>query len=255
MAERDPATGFRLFDVTPAMLRGIEVLAELDDEQLTEVSALCDGLHCMPDQFLLGRDGDPRCVYFILDGRVKITTYSSSEREVVFREMAAGQMVGELAAISGRRHSADVWTVDETKVARISDAGFRELMLAHPAATQRIARHLVELVYSLSERVFEHDSLRVDSRIHAELLRMARCTSANGVEAEISPAPTREELGKRIGTTRYAISNELSKLVRAGIIATERRRILVLDIPALERLVQMGNERGRYAQAASAETA
>ena len=251
MNERDPLSGMRTFSVTPEMLRGIDVLAELDDDDLGGVARLCEGLRCMPGQCLVGRDDDSKAVFFILEGRVKVTNYSRSDREVVFREMAAGEMVGELAAISGRRRSAEVWTLEETTVARISMGAFWQLM-SYPAAMRRIAGHLVELVHSLSERVFEHDSLKVDSRIHAELLRMAQRQGAGGNRTEIVPAPTRDELGKLAGTTRYAVSNELRKLERARIIAIEWRRIVVLDISALESLVQMGSHRGRYSPPANA---
>ena len=192
MNERDPLTGFRTFEVTPAMLRTIDALAELSDDDLNGVSRMCEGLRGMAEQCLVERGDDSKAVYFILEGRVKVTQYSSSDREVVFREMSAGQMVGELAAISGELRSADVWTLDETKVVRISAAGFWQVMYRYPAAMRRIARHLVKLLYSLSERVFEHDSLKVDSRIHAELLRMANEHGIEGMRAEIDPAPTRQ---------------------------------------------------------------
>ncbi len=247
MRERDPFSGQRMFDVKPELLRKVSVFTNLSDEELDRVSRMCDGLLYMPGQCVVARSDNSKSVYFILEGRVKIVNYASGEREVLFREMSTGQMFGELAAISGEPRSAEVWTVEETRVARISASEFWHLMSTNSTALKAILQHIVGLMYSLSERVFEHDSLKVGSRIHAELLRLARAHGIANNRAEISPAHTREDLGKRVGTTRFAVSGELQKLERAQIIEISWRKVVLVDAVALERLVQGGSYGGRYA--------
>ena len=178
---------------------------------------------------------------------MKIVSYSGSEREVLFREMSAGDMLGELAAISGKPRSAGVWTLEETRVARLSTVSFWQLMSTNSAVMQAIMRHLVELVYALTDRVFEHDSLKVESRIHSELLRMGRERGIENNQAVIDPAPTQGDIGKLVGTNRHAANKELKKLEKARIIETSRQRIALLDVRALEGLVHSGQHAGRYA--------
>lgn len=247
MSERDKYSGHRLFKVTPQQLRRISVLSTLGDEELLGLSQLCDGLLCMPDQCLVGQTDDTRSVFFILEGRVRIVSYAGSEREVLFREMSAGDMLGELAAISGEPRSALVWTIEETRVARLSIASFWQLISTNTVVMQAILQHLVELIYALSERVFEHDSLKVGTRIHAELLRMDRERGIEKNRAVINPAPTQEDIGKLVGTNRHAANKELRKLEKDRIIEISRQKIALLDVRALENLVESGQHAGRYA--------
>ena len=247
MSERDEHSGHRLFDVTLQQLRRTSVLSTLGDQELSELSRLCDGLLCMPDQCLVSPTDDTRSVYFILEGRVRIANDSASDREVLFREMAAGDMFGELAAISGAPRSAGVWTIEETRVARLSTASFWQLITTDTVVMRAILQHLVELVYALTKRVIEHDSLKVESRIHAELLRMGRERGIENNQAVIDPAPTQEDIGKLVGTNRHTANKELRKLEKASVIEISRQRITLRDVGGLENLIESGQHAGRYA--------
>ena len=64
MSARDRYSGHRRFDVAPQQLRRVSVLSALSNEELVELSRLCDGLLCMPDQCLLGRAEHTHSVFF-----------------------------------------------------------------------------------------------------------------------------------------------------------------------------------------------
>ena len=57
---------------------------------------------------------------------------------------------------------------------------------------QAILQHLVEFVCASTKRVIKHDSLKVEPRIHAELLRMGRERGIENNQAVIDLAPTQE---------------------------------------------------------------
>ena len=249
MNARDWICEQRRFTVTPEHLIEVRVLADLAAEELIGTSQLCEGILYRPEQCLVSHSDESRAVYFIVEGRVKIVSYADSEREVLFREMSAGEMIGELSAISGKPRSVGVWTVEETKVARLSVDNFWHLVSTNPTVTREILRHLAGLVHALTERVFEHDSLRVRSRVHAALLRFSRAAVEENNCAVIEPAPTQSDLGKLLGTNRHTVNKELRKLEKAGIIQLSRRRITVTDVKALKALLNEGRQTGRYSEA------
>jgi len=68
---------------------------------------------------------------------------------------------------------------------------------------------------------------RLEPRLAAELLALAQSGLVKTTQAE---------LAARIGSAREVVSRHLSALAREGLIAVERGRISLLDLPRLRRL-------------------
>lgn len=67
-------------------------------------------------------------VLFVISGTVRVNLYSSNGREVAFRDFAAGEMFGELAALDGGRHSAQVVAQTNAFIAWLSHENFLKLL-------------------------------------------------------------------------------------------------------------------------------
>ena len=113
----------------------------------------------------------------IVDGRVRIEIYTAAGRQVAFRDMGEGDMVGEIAAIDQGRHSADVTALSNGLAAVITAADFRRLLMEHDEVAVRFMRYLVQLIRLLSDKVVELSTLGVRNRIHGEILRLARASA------------------------------------------------------------------------------
>jgi CRP/FNR family transcriptional regulator, cyclic AMP receptor protein len=81
-------------------------------------------------------------------------------------------------------------------------------------------RRLTRIIRSHQQRVVEFSTLPVRSRIHAELLRLARLSppGPDRTSAVVSPAPTHAEIASRISTHREAVTRELNELARAKLV-------------------------------------
>jgi CRP/FNR family transcriptional regulator, cyclic AMP receptor protein len=91
-------------------------------------------------------------------------------------------------------------------------------------------------IRALTTRVYEFSTLAVSNRIQAELLRLARLAETDGKSARITPAPTHTEIASPVSTHREAITRELTRLSRTGLIEQQRNALLVKDV---ERLTEM----------------
>jgi len=167
---------------------------------------------------------------------VRVTTYSASGRQVTFRDVAAGDWFGEVAAIDGLPRSADVQALEDTLLATLPHDSFARLLGEEPSVTQQVLQRLVRLVRSLSERVIDISTLGVQHRIHVEVLRLAHEAGVANNGARIDPAPKHADLAGRVSTNREQVSREMSALQQAGLLAKDGRALLVSDV---ERLAQM----------------
>ncbi len=227
---------------TPGRLHGslasIPLFAGLPPELVEDLSRRCQWRRYAVGRTIIERDDDSRDVLFVVAGKVRATFYSAAGREVSFRDMVAGDMFGEIAAIDGRPRSLSVRAAAETVLAAMPPTLFWEALNRHPRLAGAILVRLAGVVRSLSERVIEFSTLAVRSRIHAELIRLARESAPGAERAVIMPAPTHADLANRISTHREAVTRELSELARAGVVTKERGSLIIESVARLESLLQ-----------------
>ena len=182
-------------------------------------------------QLVLARGEVSRDVFIILEGRLEAVIYAANGREVSLRALGEGQLFGELAAIDNEVRSASIMASTDARLLVMGQDLFRSVIASSPEATDWLIRRLTAQIRSLTNRVFELSALRVQARLHCELVRLARSQTDDGV---VDPAPTHSELASRIGTHREAVTRELSALARRKIVRSSRGRLEFLDLEGLE---------------------
>jgi CRP-like cAMP-binding protein len=218
-------------------LRGIALLAGLPRERLESLARQCAWRNVEAGKRIISRSARERDVYFIVSGRVRVTTYSAAGRQVTFRDFGAGEHFGEVAAIDGMPRSADVVALESSLLAALPREAFGRLLREEPAVAERLLQGLAALVRRLSERVIDLSTLGVHHRLHAELLRLAREAGVTGNRARIDPAPKHADLAGQVSTYREQVTREMSGLARAGVVGKDGRALVVLDVARLARMV------------------
>ena len=221
-------------------LLGVRIFANLDRGARTAIAARCVGTLAGAGDEVLSYGEDSREVYFIIAGELRATLYSRCGKEVAFRDLGAGESFGEMSAIDGERRCANVVALKNSTVASMSAEDFRRTCREFPDVAEAVMRDLTGLARSLTQRVVEFSILSVTNRIHAEILRIAHSASQRAGEAGVlipSP-PTHEAIAQRIGTQREAVTKELSRLRRQGLLRTQSGGgWLIPDLAAVQALL------------------
>ena len=218
-------------------LRSIELLQGLAPEKLDVLARQCVWRNYEAGKRIISRNAADRDVHFLVAGRVRITTYSLGGRQVTFRDIDAGEMLGEVAALDERPRSADVIALEPSLVAALAPAAFRKLLADEPELGHRVMTRLACLVRSLSERVIDLSTLGVQNRIHAELLRLAREAGVARNRARLDPGPKHADIASQVSTYREQVTRELSALAKAGLLEKNGSALVVCDVARLEEMV------------------
>ena len=218
-------------------LSKIEPFRGLPAADLEAVAQRCRWRRYGAGQQVVGHQEESRDVFFVVSGRVRVTLFSVSGKEVTFRDLNAGEMFGELAAIDGQPRSASVIALTDSLIASLSGEAFWQVLREQPEVAAVTLKRLVANVRALSERVFEFSTLTVNNRIQAELLRLAYAHLQDENYAVIAPAPTHAEIASRVSTHREAVTREISRLAQVGVIERRTGTLVVLDVARLRRMV------------------
>src|SRR5438876_758997 len=218
-------------------LQKVELFKGLDAASLREIGLQCKWTRCKRNEYVIRRDGTDRDVYFVIAGMVRVAAPAGGGRNIILRDVPAGDLFGEHSAIDGRSGFADVLAVRESLFASMPPEAFRAILANHPSVRERLLRRLTGSIRELADRVLDLGAGRVQSRVWAELVRVARASVVAGTSARIDPAPTHNEIASRVGTSREEVTREFSRLARQGLLERQGRALLLHDVPALERLI------------------
>jgi CRP/FNR family transcriptional regulator, cyclic AMP receptor protein len=188
-------------------------------------------------QTLLARGERSSRVYIIVEGTLHVVLYAPNGRQVSVRELADGDMFGELAAIDGQDRCANILAISNARLIAFNRIDFLSAIHFSPEAVDWLLAQLAVQMRSLTDKIFELSVLNVQTRLHCELLRLARSASMSGHQ-EIFPAPTHAELANRIGANREAVTREIRALSARNIIRMERRRLEFVDVIKLHESVE-----------------
>jgi CRP-like cAMP-binding protein len=218
-------------------LKGIAVFAALAPDAVERIERRCAWKRYAPGEPVLDYLDKSDDVFFIALGEVRVTIYSTVGKAVSFREMGTGEIFGEFPAIDGGSRSASVEARTNCLIASMPGSSFRELLQTEPGLAQALLPRLVKTIRALTNRVYEFSTLAVNNRIQAELLRLASLGPKEGKSARIVPAPTHVEIASRVSTHREAVTRELNRLSRIGIIERRRGTLLIGDVDRLAEMV------------------
>ena len=218
-------------------LKRIDVLCALTNDALGSLAKECKWREYSAGETILDHQDTSSDVLFLLTGRARIIIYSADGKAVLFADLGAATLIGEISAIDRKPRSAGVEALEPCAIAFLPAERFEKLMISEPAVALATLRHVTAEVRRLSERVFEFSTMVVQNRIQAELIRLAGETRSTATEVVLSPAPSLADIANRVSTHREAVSRELSRLGSLGLLRRDHGHITITDIQRLAKLV------------------
>jgi CRP-like cAMP-binding protein len=217
-------------------LDGIQILSSLTADARHRLATRCIWREFSPRQQIVGHQEDSRTVFFLTTGKAHAAIFSENGRRVAFRDIGAGEMFGESAAIDGESQVATVEAVTRCTVATMSPEAFWEVLRTEPTVMADVLRRLIGQMRVLSKKVFELATLAVSKRIQVELLRLAERSVTELGNAVLFPAPTDADIAARVATTRESVNRQLGEMIEAGVIKRHGRTLVIPDVEKVRRL-------------------
>ncbi|WP_410616720.1 Crp/Fnr family transcriptional regulator [Amycolatopsis sp. lyj-109] len=179
-------------------------------------------------------EGDPSDhVHVLVSGWVRVSTIVEDGREVLFGLRGPGEVLGDLAAVTGRPRSASVRAIEPCIVFQLTGAEFVDVLHARPAIA-------IATIKTVAARLRSAESARVDAaafdvsrRVAVVLVRLAEERGRTVPEGVIVDALSQEDIAAQIGAARRTVARALRVLRERGIVETGRRRFLIRELRVL----------------------
>ena len=174
-------------------------------------------------------------VLVLLTGSAKITR-PAGPRDVALGIACPGDLIGEMSLLGERVRSDTAMALERATLCGFESGRFDAYLRRHPELSLRIAiaSAIASRLRETRERIESLLSQDVKTRLARTLATLA---GVHGVRARegrrIELRLTQTDLAELIGSTRETTSTAFNDLRRNGWVATDRRGVVVRDMPAL----------------------
>jgi CRP-like cAMP-binding protein len=172
--------------------------------------------------------GDPGTSLFaILEGQLKVVSFSAHGKNAVFNVLSAGDIFGEIALLDGGERTADVIAITDCKLLVIERRDFLPLVHSRPDIAQKLIEVLCERLRNTSRQVEEVMFLDLSAKLARVLLRLQENSGENKI------ALTQTEIAQIVGASRESTNKQLRDWENLKWIHLERGEIVLIDTAAL----------------------
>ena len=217
-------------------LRSVSIFSDLSDVKLASISKKMTPYSYSKGEFIVMEEMEGQQCYFITHGSVKITRSSKEGREVILAILTAGEFFGEMSLLDGETRSANVLTLEETKVLALNRNDFMATLEEYPRVSIQL---LKELTIRLRKSDLQIASLTLsdaEKRIGLCILRLAseQGTIRQG-HVKIKKFPFQHDIANMAGTSRETVSRTLVLFEQNGLIQREGRQLTIADYMQFQR--------------------
>ncbi len=213
----------------------------LDDSELSEIESRCHWHQLGTGNVVFDKESDTLEVYFLIEGSVRVLSYSPyarEKREVTLANFVAGEYFGELAALDGKPRSAKVVTSETSLLASLDGPAFRDVMMRFPQLALRVTLRLADIIRRLDSRVTELSTLSEQERVYTELLHLAKPDSKKAGQYMIAEMPKHKDLASWTGVSQESVAQVLGELARDGILERRHLGMLIRDYDRLRLMAR-----------------
>lgn len=179
-------------------------------------------------------------VFFLLDGRVEVSSVSTSGNRIFHATVDTPAFVGELGVLGEMPRTASLIALVESEVWVSPADAFLSFLAQEPAAARAAIRALARQLQG--QQAFVDDLLFLDlkGRVAKRLLQLVTADlddlPADGV---IVPEVTQADLGSLCGGSRENITRILKEFDRRGIVHRDGHRYVLKRVAALAKIADL----------------
>lgn len=190
-----------------------------------------------PEELLAMQAEEVPRVYIIMKGIVKLVGLHTDGRATLLDLRAAGDLIGELAALTGQPAEASAVAVTPVRARRIDQLSFGRLLDRWPGARLVLQRQMSATLRATT-RHRARSGAPVRERL-CEIISMLAASygreTARGTLIDIPLAQV--DLAALVGATGPSVHRELAHLRQISAIETGYRRLVVKDLATLRALI------------------
>jgi CRP/FNR family transcriptional regulator, cyclic AMP receptor protein len=179
-----------------------------------------------------------RDVVLVRSGYAKVVARAAAGGQVVLAVRGPGDLLGEMAHISGGRRSAAVVAINEVVAYRVPAEEFGSFLDGYANASHLLQRTLVDRLLEADSDRIAASSMTIGQRLARLLLNLAQRYGVPGPGGDLTIALlSQTELAACVGAARRTVARQIGQWRKRHVLSTTRLTITIHEPQSLSRLL------------------
>ena len=178
---------------------------------------------------------DPRGVFVLCAGEVKLSISSSVGKTLILRIAKPGEILGLMAVLANTPYEVTAETLHPCQVAFIRRDDFLQLLTNHHELCEKVVRQLTTLYNGACEQL---RTVGLSASAPEKLARLILDWSTTGKKTkagtQVKVPLTHQEIAEFLGTTRETVTRTLSEFKTQNLVTLQGSTLTISDRAALE---------------------
>jgi CRP/FNR family cyclic AMP-dependent transcriptional regulator len=213
------------------------LFAELDTAEKQKLLRLAIHHRVSGGTVLFRRDDPTPGLHLVVDGAIKIYSYTPEGEERIIDLIGLGEFCGEMGVVDAAPSGAWGEAVGSTEFWVIPASTFGAMLAQHPSTCLKVCRVLVSKLRRAAAQLDETIFLSARTRVLRQLVRLVdRHGTPRPDGVQVGLRLTHQEVALMVGTARETVSRVLAELQDRHVVRFEGRQMVVRDLAAMRRM-------------------
>jgi len=214
------------------------IFCDLPRPVLAAMDAISSSATYPKDAILFVEGQEPRGVFVLCNGRVKLSTTSADGKSIIARIAEAGEVVGLAGTLSGKAYELTAEAMEPLQANFIPRDAFLHFLKEHGEAAVRVAEILSRIYHAtLLEVRYLGFSSSTAEKLARFLLDLPGQRAGSGNQYRATLTLTHKEIGETIGASRETVTRLFANFKREKLIEVHGSTLVISDKPRLEKMV------------------
>ena len=214
-----------------------ELFCDLSHSALEGLDAISSSATYPKGALLFVEGQDPRGIFVICNGRVKLSASSADGKSVILRIAESGEVVGLPGSISGKPYEVSAEALEPIQANFIPREPFLQFLKKHGEAAVRVAEILSDIYHATYQEVrYLGLSGSATEKLARFLLDLTSVESAEKGTLRATLTLTHEEIAEMIGMSRETVSRLFATFKRKKLIEVHGSALVITDKAGLEKV-------------------
>ena len=213
------------------------LFCDLSPEALKNLAEITSASYYPKGAFLFLEGQDPRGIFVLCSGRVKLSGSSSAGKTIISRFVEPGEILGVASVISGRPYVLTAEVFQPAQANFVSRSHFLDFLRKHGEAALRTAQQLADNYdAALSELRNIGMSHSAEEKLARFLLDWSAKHPGSKNQNHFKLSLTHEEIASAIGASRETVTRVFSQFKKKGLLQMSGSSVAILNRSAFKQM-------------------
>jgi CRP/FNR family transcriptional regulator, cyclic AMP receptor protein len=214
------------------------IFCDLPRPVLAALDAISSSATYPKDSTLFVEGQEPRGVFILCNGRVKLSTSSADGKSIIARVAEPGEMVGLPGTISGKPYELTAEALEPLQANFIRREAFLHFLRENGEVAVRVAEILSQIYHAtLAEVRYLGLSASTAEKLARFLLDLPVTPAQENGQTRATLTLTHKEIAERIGSSRETVTRLFASFKREHLVEVHGSTIVIANRTGLQKLV------------------